>query len=130
MDIFDFVEFVEIVELNEEGLELFRVGLLSVIGLLPLICTLVVEFDKFDEIVDVTEVLGSNPCSWVSVFTEGVEFDKEFEDNFKEELVFWLEFKLVLLLVDVVVVPLVEVLGSNPVWEVLGSNPGWIFCCW
>ena len=56
------VEFVEIVELNEGGLELFGVVLgLSVVGLLPLMCTLVVELDKLDEIVEVTEVLGSNP---------------------------------------------------------------------
>ena len=56
------VEFVEIVELNEGGLELFGVVLgLSVDGLLPLMCTLVVELDKLDEIVEVTEVLGSNP---------------------------------------------------------------------
>ena len=54
------MEFEEIVELNEEGLELFGV-ILGSVGLLPLMCTLVVEFDKFDEIVEVTEVLGSNP---------------------------------------------------------------------
>ena len=88
------VDFLEIVELNEEGLELFGVvlGLLSVVGLLPLMCTLVVEFDKFDEIVEVTEVLGSNPGWLVLGSNPGrcseVTDDVEFEDNFDEELVF------------------------------------------